>query len=348
VLIVDDVSTNLDVARGIMKPYGMTIDCVTSGQAAIDRVRGEAVRYDAIFMDHMMPEMDGIEATTIIREKIGTEYARTVPIIALTANAIVGTDKMFLANGFQDFLSKPIDIIRMDEVINTWVRDKDKEQELNLVSGVAELSADFADSVDHEALSAIFDEAQIEGLDITSGLARFSGDEDSYVSTLRSYAQNTAPLIDAIREVTEENLPQIAVTVHGIKGSSFSISADVIGKQAEKLEHAAKAGDLAFVSENIGSFIAAAEEFLLRLNEFLAQVQAVFDADRDVLKQPDPQLLSDLAQACMTYQMDEIDEFLSELMRYRYESGNELVDWIEEELAQGEFSSIAARLTDTR
>ncbi|MDR1496484.1 MAG: response regulator, partial [Clostridiales Family XIII bacterium] len=101
VLVVDDVPTNLDVARGMMKPYGMTIDCVTSGQAAIDRIRGDDVQYDAIFMDHMMPEMDGIEATRIIREKIGTDYAKNVPVVALTANAVVGTEQVFLANGFQ-------------------------------------------------------------------------------------------------------------------------------------------------------------------------------------------------------------------------------------------------------
>jgi signal transduction histidine kinase/CheY-like chemotaxis protein len=345
VLIVDDVSTNLDVARGIMKPYGMAIDCVTSGQAAIDRIRGEAVRYDAIFMDHMMPGMDGLEATAIIREKIGTEYAQTVPIIALTANAIVGTDKMFLANGFQDFLSKPIDIIKMDEVINTWVRDKDKEKALNLVSNEAELSAG-ANSKTAATSATLFGEARIDGLDIESGLGRFSGDEDAYVSILHSYAQNTAPLIDTLRDVTSENLPQFAVTVHGVKGSSFSISADAIGRQAEKLEHAAKAGDFTLVSENVDAFVANAEELLSQLNAFLSKTQAIADINKDALGQPDSHLLADLAQACTTYQMDEIDELLAELRRYRYESGTELVDWIESELVQGEFSHVATKLKD--
>jgi CheY-like chemotaxis protein len=92
ILVVDDVLTNLDVAKGMMAPYDMTIHCVTSGRQAIELVRDEELRYDAIFMDHMMPEMDGIEAVRIIREEIGSEYARTVPIIALTANALVGND----------------------------------------------------------------------------------------------------------------------------------------------------------------------------------------------------------------------------------------------------------------
>ncbi len=128
VLVVDDNITNLDIARGIMKPYGMKIDCVTSGQKAVDAIRGERHRYTAVFMDHMMPEMDGVEAARQIRG-LGTEYAETVPIIALTANAIAGTEMMFLQNGFQAFISKPIDIARLDEVIRCFVRDRNKEEE---------------------------------------------------------------------------------------------------------------------------------------------------------------------------------------------------------------------------
>ncbi|MDR1251691.1 MAG: response regulator, partial [Treponema sp.] len=80
VLVVDDVATNLDLARGIMKPYGMTVDCVGSGRAAIDLIRKSEPRYNAVFMDHMMPGMDGIEAVRIIRNEIDSEYARTVPV----------------------------------------------------------------------------------------------------------------------------------------------------------------------------------------------------------------------------------------------------------------------------
>jgi signal transduction histidine kinase/DNA-binding response OmpR family regulator/HPt (histidine-containing phosphotransfer) domain-containing protein len=127
VLVVDDVKANLDVARGMLKPYGMQIDCATSGQAAIDLLSDEKVQYDAVFMDHMMPGMDGIEATHRIREDIGTEYARNIPVIALTANAIVGNEKMFLENGFQAFLTKPIEMKRMDLVLRQFVRNKDKE-----------------------------------------------------------------------------------------------------------------------------------------------------------------------------------------------------------------------------
>ncbi|MDR1515345.1 MAG: response regulator [Synergistaceae bacterium] len=129
VLVVDDVMINLDVVEGLLIPYGLSVDCVTSGREAIEKIRSAGIgqdreKYDMVFMDHMMPEMDGIEATRIIRNDIDSEYAKTVPIVALTANALSGSDEMFLAAGFNDFLPKPIDIMRLDIVLNKWVRDK--------------------------------------------------------------------------------------------------------------------------------------------------------------------------------------------------------------------------------
>jgi signal transduction histidine kinase/CheY-like chemotaxis protein len=121
VLVVDDVDINLEVARGLMEPYGLTVDCVLSGREAIEKISRGDPRYNMILMDHMMPEMDGIEAVRIIRGEIGSEYARTVPIVALTANALAGNEEMFLKHGFNGFISKPIDIIRLDEMLKKWL-----------------------------------------------------------------------------------------------------------------------------------------------------------------------------------------------------------------------------------
>ena len=123
VLVVDDMQTNLDVAAGMLRKYKMQVDCVLSGQEAVDRINEGKLLYDAIFMDHMMPGMDGVEAAKRIRN-IGTRYAMKVPIIALTANAIAGNEQMFLNNDFQAFLAKPINIMYLDAVVKRWVRDK--------------------------------------------------------------------------------------------------------------------------------------------------------------------------------------------------------------------------------
>ena len=126
VLVVDDMPNNLDVAAALLGKYKMRVDCVAGGQEAIDRINKCEPFYDAIFMDHMMPGMDGVEAATKIRA-IGTKYAMTIPIIALTANAIAGNEQMFLNNDFQAFLAKPINIMSLDSIVQRWIRDKSRE-----------------------------------------------------------------------------------------------------------------------------------------------------------------------------------------------------------------------------
>jgi CheY-like chemotaxis protein len=127
VLVVDDFPTNLDVAAGMLRKYKMQVDCVTNGQAAIDLIDAGEPVYNAVFMDHMMPELDGIQTTMVIR-MLGTEYAQNIPIIALTANAVAGNEQMFLENGFDAFLPKPFNVMLLDSVIQRWVRDKSREE----------------------------------------------------------------------------------------------------------------------------------------------------------------------------------------------------------------------------
>jgi signal transduction histidine kinase/ActR/RegA family two-component response regulator len=124
VLVVDDVEINLEVTKGMLEPYGMKVDCVLSGKEAIELVRRGEPRYNAILMNRWMPEMDGIEAVRVIRNEIDGDYAKAVPIIALTANAVIGNNAFFIKSGFQAVLSKPISIRRLDEVINEWINKK--------------------------------------------------------------------------------------------------------------------------------------------------------------------------------------------------------------------------------
>ncbi|MDR1246337.1 MAG: response regulator [Clostridiales Family XIII bacterium] len=121
VLIVDDVDVNIYVADALMSVYELKIDTAFSGFETLDKVKNGA-SYDVIFMDHMMPEMDGVETTRKLRE-LGYD----APIVALTANAITGSDKMFLENGFDGFISKPIDIRQLNAVLNKFVRDRHKK-----------------------------------------------------------------------------------------------------------------------------------------------------------------------------------------------------------------------------
>jgi signal transduction histidine kinase/FixJ family two-component response regulator len=118
VLIVDDVDVNIYVAEALMAVYDLQIETASSGFSTLDKIK-DGASYDVIFMDHMMPEMDGVETTQRLR---GLGY--DAPIVALTANAITGSDKMFLENGFDGFISKPIDIRQLNAVLNKFVRDR--------------------------------------------------------------------------------------------------------------------------------------------------------------------------------------------------------------------------------
>ena len=123
VLIVDDTESNLFVAKGLMQPYELTVETVTSGFEAIEKIKRGSV-YDIVFMDHMMPRMDGIETVQQLRE-----YGYTNPIVAKTASAIKGARELFLSHGFDDFISKPIDTQLLDEILKKFIRDK-KPQEI--------------------------------------------------------------------------------------------------------------------------------------------------------------------------------------------------------------------------
>jgi CheY-like chemotaxis protein len=123
VLIVDDLEINLKVAKGLMSPFKLQVDLCLSGTEAIEMAAENT--YDLIFMDHMMPGMDGLEATEEIRR---LPKGKTVPIVALTANAVFGVKEMFLSRGMNDFISKPIEIAKLEVVLAKWI-PKDKRVE---------------------------------------------------------------------------------------------------------------------------------------------------------------------------------------------------------------------------
>jgi len=336
VLIVDDVITNLDVARGLMKPYHMQIDCVTSGQEAIEAVLDKRVRYNAIFMDHMMPGMDGIEATRLIRE-IDSDYAKNIPIIALTANAIVGNEEMFLNNGFCAFISKPIEIASLDNVIREWIRDKELEK---LYMRTDDISVPvFDDDINWSALNK-----GVTGVDVDKGLTRFYGDKTAYVDVLRSFAKNTVPLIEQAQNVNKDDLPAYATVVHGIKGSSSGICAGSVADIAEALEKAALDNDIEYISAYNKTLIDAVTLLISNIEAMLAELDA--DNQKPKKEKPAPETLLSLLQACRDYEMRKVDTALDELESYDYEQNRELVTWLRDNVEQMNFDEIIDRLSE--
>jgi CheY-like chemotaxis protein len=343
VLIVDDIQTNIDVAKGLMKPYGMQIDQVTSGQDAIDLVKNEKVKYDVIFMDHMMPGMDGIEAVRYIR-KIDSDYARNVPIIALTANAVAGKKDMFLDNGFQEFLSKPIDVHALESILRKWIKNKQVKTETADHSSNEIQSEGQTETLNETPTEAtgLFSDLKIEGLDIKSGLERFNGDEKVYMEVLESYATNTKPLVETVRNVDKQNLNDYAITVHGIKSSSRGIHAEKIGALAESLEYAAKDGDYEYISKNNTDLVENISKLIVDLDEMIQRLS--LKEQRPVKDEPDKSKLAELRKACEDYDIDKADDIITELEEYKYETDNDLVEWLRENVNVSNLKQIKKRL----
>jgi CheY-like chemotaxis protein len=259
-LIVDDVEMNLFVARLLLRPYGLNVDTVSSGYEAIEKIK-EGNVYDVIFMDHMMPKMDGIDATKIIRS---LNYV--CPIVALTANAVAGQADMFLSNGFNDFISKPIDIRVLDAVLNKHIRNKKN----SLASGQQIRAYDQSQEMNKGGNYMEGDKLfNVPGLNVEQGLDVFDGEMEDYISALNSFIKNAPEVMDKLHNVTNENLSEYAINIHGLKSISGWICAENIRANAAVLETLAKAGDLSGVIAQNDKFIKDAEAFVKDLGAFL-------------------------------------------------------------------------------
>jgi len=256
ILIVDDIVTNLKIVEGLLAPFQMMIDCAQSGSEAIALVK--RIRYDLVLMDHMMPEMDGIETTERIRA-LGKEdeYYKLLPIIALTANAVSGMRDLFLHNGMNDFLSKPIEIVKLYAVIEKWIsRDKQKKY---LESGVV----------------ASRSEIQIEGIDINFGIAMTGGNQDNYLQILDVFYEDSHEKTRQIEDaLSSGDIVLFTTHIHALKSASASIGAADISERAKALELAGNNENLEFITKNINTFLLKLDEVAKNISFSLSSMQS--------------------------------------------------------------------------
>jgi signal transduction histidine kinase/CheY-like chemotaxis protein len=339
ILVVDDIPTNLKVAQGLLLPYNMVVDTCTNGLTSIEML--EKNGYDLVFMDHMMPGMDGIETTAAIRARENEKpvqspqeisASRQTPIVALTANVISGMKEMFLQKGFDDYLAKPIEMIKLHEILEKWIPREKQIREKR------------SPELDTKNYADIFDGKTVAGIDLAEGMERYA-DGSVYLEILRSYAASTPDFLDILRDVSKETLDSYAVTVHGIKGSSYQICAGEAGREAELLEKAARAKDWETIEARNGDFIKTLEKTLENLGRFLAELAGPEEGKRrPAAARPDPALLEKLLDACRTYNTAVMEELVTELEKYAYESGAELVNWLRGQLDNIEYDAIRERL----
>jgi signal transduction histidine kinase/FixJ family two-component response regulator len=349
VLVVDDVPTNLAVAKGMLQRYGMTVDCVAGGQEAVALLSSGKNRYNAIFMDHMMPGMDGAATLRRIRA-IRNNHARTVPVIMLTANVIAGNEKKFLGQGFQAFLGKPIEPLKLDAVINKWV--KDARQEVRPDSPRRRWNDMLPSGADACPKAAMASAAGIvhgvEGLDMQEAISRF-GSKEFFLDVLRSYAASTPDLLEEMRLMTQKDMARYAIFAHGIKGSSYGVGAKVLGDMAKEPERAAAGKDWPKVRKLFPPFLEAAETLLRGIGTLLREVTRELpgeEADKPLKPAPDVGDLAALYKASLSCSHSVMEQHLRQLEQYRYQSGGELVAWLRERVDAFDYDQINERLAE--
>ena len=261
VLVVDDNEFNIRVAEGLLSLFEINVHKATSGKEAIELVQKDD--YDVVFMDHMMPEMDGVEATGIIR-KLGDKYKK-LPIIALTANAVQGAKEMFLSSGFDDFISKPIDIQELYKILKEWLpleKIEIKKEAPVTQNDDGETSSDF--------LSAL---SEIDEINAEIGLSRVSGMEKMYRETLELFNQKLiSECDDMYSKIRHGDVSSFSISVHAMKSALSTIGAMSLSETALKLETAAKDNNFEFCVQKFPVF----REKLVNLHKDLS---AIFPSD---------------------------------------------------------------------
>ena len=312
-LVVDDIITNLKVAEGLLAPYNATVDTCSSGARAIELVKERY--YDILFMDHMMPGMDGLETTAVIRGLEG-EYFKTIPIIALTANAVLGMREMFIEEGFNDFLAKPIEVSKLEEILDRWIPKEKKEWgKKNGKTGTEKgPSAGLIPNSPFPAPHPQF--PAIPGLDTKRGIVLTGGTEAGYRNVLSFFCKDVADRMPTLLNMPGiDTLSQFVTQVHALKSASGSIGSEELSKKAENLEAAGKAGDLAFIEKNLGGFV----EHLVKLTEDIKTALEAGKTEGTEVSHssssiPLP-LLNGLGAALKSQKVADIDRILEGLMK---------------------------------
>ena len=260
-LLVDDNLINLQVLSGLIMPYEMEISMVTNAKDAIKEVETET--YDIVFMDHMMPDMDGMEATAIIRDKDG-DYYKNLPIIALTANAVNGAREMYLANGFNGYVSKPMDMSSLERALKANLPDDKIE-----LTDAEYIENDISVRDTEEA--HVVSGADTDSIDINVGVS-YIGDWNNYLSILAKYVEISEEKKAAYNRLfNEKKWKEYIIEVHALKSSSMTIGAVKLAEMARKLEVLGRAGDISYIMTNHFRMVAMYDAVIYNANKILEE-----------------------------------------------------------------------------
>ena len=307
-LAVDDNPMNLIVFKGLVKETGMMVDAVGSGEEAL-KYSAEKT-YDILFLDHMMPEKDGIETLHDIRSDETNPNHKTVAV-CLTANAIAGAREQYLAAGFDEYLSKPVDPEKLEEMIlNLLPQDKvimRQEDELNALEQEEQKNADIP--------------AQLLALDgkwlyVDTGIKN-SGSAELFLSLLKVFYESVDENAEAICKFYEDkDYKNYTIRVHALKSSARIVGATDFGEEAQQLENAGKAEDIGYIRAHHADFIEGYRRYKELLDGLFDTVESDADkpeADAGLMEE----VYAELADAAADMDCDRLEDAFAEMAEYR-------------------------------
>lgn len=307
ILIVDDNTVNLTVCEGLLEPLSMQVDTAVSGQDAIDKISKK--KYDLILMDHMMPEIDGIETTHIIR-RFHKEYEE-VPIIALTANAVFGIKEMFIQEGLNDFIAKPIEVRILVSKLKRWL-PKAKLKNVNTKNTQAGKENRIQPQ---EEVAPI-----IQDLDTASAL-KLLGSAKLFWNVLKDYYHTIPKKHALIKQYTEEkNWHSYTIEVHALKSASKQIGANKLSEDAAELEAAGHALDEALILEKTPALLNLYLHYEGILKPFFPEEEDTNADQKEIIcKSILLEAFEKLQVALDDLDMDGMEAVKTTLSEYRYE-----------------------------
>jgi len=317
VLAVDDIESNLYVVEGYLAPYQVNLETVSSGKEAIDKVKAGAV-YDVIFMDHMMPEMDGIEATQVLRE-----MGYTHPIVALTANTVKGAMELFMENGFTGFIAKPIDMFQLNAQMVQHIRDKQTPEVLEAAKTLSEKNQSKSmgsDSVLSEKIAQSFLRDAKKALDI-----------------MQEFITLKNPTVEEIRP--------FAIQAHGMKSALANIQKYILSEAAKTLEDAANDNDIQTIFTQTPDFIKSMKSLIAEMAPPELSAKDIPDSNPELLAEQ----LKIIEGACEMYNKKDANAALKTLRQEAWShKTTDLFSEIQAKLLHSEFEEVVELIKNFR